>query len=308
MEDSVIRVKRKKKNSGIKELGAALGFSDQKETISSAAKKKIELDDIDRQRKQDSEELRRANKLTLSNIIAQCGLDITLGQFYIYSILAAAAAFVAVSIGGFSLWVSLPIASFAGLALPRWYVLRARSKRFKKFTGELPGALESIVRNLKSGIPALEAIKILASEGKEPIRSEFQILMKEQAMGLTLSHAFERMAIRVPMEESRFLAIAIEIQAKSGGNLSEILTNLATVLRERRRLKMKIHSMTAESRIGAMIVGGIPFAILLALSFLQPDHTAFFFENNLGIFVLVGCIIWQCIGVFVMWKMTNFKI
>lgn len=308
MSDAIVDLKRKKKDSGFTELKKKLGFHNEQETIASAAKKKLEIADIETQRREDNEKLQKADKLSVANIIHQCGLNINVAQFYFYSVLLGGAVFIIANLLGLNLILAGGLSFFFAFGVPRWYLMRIRAKRLKKFVEELPAALEMVVRNLKAGIPALEAIKILSQEGKEPLRQEFEILMREQALGLTLAHAFERLALRVPMEECRFLAITIEIQSKSGGNLSEVLSNLAKVLRERRALRKKIHSMTAESRAGAMIVGGIPFAILAVLAFLQPNHTDFFFTDTLGIFVITAAVLWQCLGIFVMWKMTNFKI
>ena len=308
---SIIYVKRRQSlSSKLLEIYDQYNFLSRKRTkISEQARKKIEIENIAQQRREDSTKVYKANRLTLENILMQSGLKMTKDIFIGFSIaVGVISALFAIIFLGSSPLFALLLGAISATIIPRWYILRARKKRFKAFANAFPVALDSMVRNVKAGISVGEALKILAAEAKEPLRNEFVMVVQEMQMGLSMGHVFERMAIRIPLEETRFLAIAIEIQTKSGGNLSEVLGNLSKVLRERQKLQVKIKSMTAESKAGAAIIGGIPIFILMMLYFLQPEHVMFFFEDPVGKIAIIGSGLWQGIGFLLMRKMTRFEV
>ena len=125
---------------------------------------------------------------------------------------------------------------------------------------------------------------------------------------VTIEQGIERMYERVPLPEVNFLAIVIAIQAKSGGNLAEALSNLSTVLRDRKKMKAKIRSVSQEAKSSAAIIGSLPPLIMIALYLLRPDYISLLWTENLGKTMLAGSAIWMTIGVLVMRKMINFKI
>jgi tight adherence protein B len=122
-----------------------------------------------------------------------------------------------------------------------------------------------------------------------------------------MEDGLKRMYERMPTAEVNFLGIVLSIQAKSGGNLSEALSNLAGVLRDRKRLVNKIKAMSSEAKAGAMIIGSLPPGVALLVYLSTPDYIMPLFTTDMGNIMLLGCGVWMSTGVAVMAKMVAFK-
>jgi tight adherence protein B len=129
-----------------------------------------------------------------------------------------------------------------------------------------------------------------------------------QRIGISVDQGIERMVERIPLAEVNFLAIVMAIQSKTGGNLSEALGNLSRVLRDRKKMKAKIRSMSQEAKSSAAIIGSLPFVIMGALSILNPEYLNPLFNTTIGNTMLGTCAAWMTTGVLVMRKMINFQI
>lgn len=205
-------------------------------------------------------------------------------------------------------YIFVPLSLFVGtFGLPRFWLNRRIAKRLRKFTAEFANSVDLIVRGIKAGLPLNECMQIIARESPEPVCSEFRDVIEQLRMGVTMADALDRMAMRIPIPEVRFFAIVIAIQQASGGNLSEALGNLSGVLRDRAKLAMKVQAMSAEAKAGAMVLGSLPPAVAVMISFLSPKYLAPMFTTNLGNLVLLMGLLWMAIGVFVMKKMISFK-
>jgi len=208
---------------------------------------------------------------------------------------------------GVGIFVSLGFGIAAGLLLPRWYVRRRRNRRFKKFSTAFPDAVDVIVRGIKSGLPLVDCMKIISNEAEEPVRGEFRAVIADQAVGLPLADAIQRLPERVPISEVNFFAIVMAIQSRTGGSLSEALGNLSRVLRERKKMRQKIQAMSGEAKASAMIIGLMPLMVIVLLYFSSPAYIMLLFSTQIGIFVLVGCALLMLCGTLVMKKMINFE-
>ncbi|HTO40348.1 MAG TPA: type II secretion system F family protein, partial [Rhizomicrobium sp.] len=195
----------------------------------------------------------------------------------------------------------------AGLGLPRWVVSFLTARRHKKFTQEFATAIDVIVRSVRSGLPVNEALKIVAKESPEPVGSEFRLLIEGLKVGVTLDQGLKRMYDTTPTAEVSFFAIVMSIQLKSGGNLSEALSNLAAVLRDRKRLEGKIKAMSSEAKASAGIIGSLPVVVGGLVFLTTPDYIKLLFTERMGNLMLLGCAIWMSIGIAVMKKMISFK-
>ena len=203
--------------------------------------------------------------------------------------------------------VSALAAFGAGFGLPRWVLNFLRNRREKRFTGDFASAIDVVVRSVKSGLPTSDALKIVASEFRDPVGGEFKRLIESMKVGVTLEQALKRMFENMPTTEVSFFAIVMTIQQKSGGNLSEALGNLAAVLRDRKRLQGKIRAMSSEAKASAMIIGSLPPGVMALVYFTTPAYISLLFTERVGNLLLAGCVIWMGIGIFVMKKMINFK-
>jgi tight adherence protein B len=179
-------------------------------------------------------------------------------------------------------------------------------RRQAKFLLEFANAIDIMVRGVQSGLAFSDCMQIIARESPEPVRSEFADLVAQQAVGVPLSAAFERMSERMPLQEVSFFAIVIAIQHQTGGNLAEVLSNLAQVLRDRYRLEAKVRAFSAEAKTSAIIIGALPPCVILAVFFTSPGYISILWHDTLGNMMLIGSAIWMFIGVLVMRKMINF--
>ncbi|RUY55940.1 type II secretion system F family protein, partial [Mesorhizobium sp. M7A.F.Ca.CA.001.12.1.1] len=206
----------------------------------------------------------------------------------------------------FSALASLIIFLVIGFILPLLVLRRARNKRIRKFAKQLPDALDMIVRSLRAGHPASIAIGLVAREMPDPLGTEFGIVSDEITFGLSIEQAVRKLSQRVGFEGLQLLSVSLSIQAKTGGNLTEILANLSSVLRERQKLRMKIRALSAEGRVSAWIISLFPIVMFLTLQILAPSYYGAVWSNPLvfPIFMLFG--LWALLGDFIMYRMVTF--
>ncbi len=190
--------------------------------------------------------------------------------------------------------------------LPRWYLARRRNKFQANFLEELPNAVEAIVRGVKSGLPLNDSIKIVAKEVKEPVRSEFARVLDAQAVGKSTDEAVKMIYQRVPLSEVNFFVVVINVQQQAGGNLSEALSNLARVLRDRKKMKAKVKAMSSEAKASAMIIGSLPFIVAGLVTLVTPNYLEPLFTTTVGYICLGVAAVMMSLGVFIMNRMIQF--
>jgi len=249
---------------------------------------------------------RNEKKIPLSSRLTQAGLDWSPRKFMILSGVLAAACFAITSLAGGGLIGAAGLAFAGGLGLPRWALNFLKKRREKKFLKALPDAVDVIVRGIKAGLPLFESIKVVATDAPEPLKSEFLAIIETQAIGMPLGDACARLFERMPVPEANFFGIVISIQQKSGGNLSEALGNLSKVLRDRKKMAEKIQAMSMEAKASAGIIGSLPPIVMLLVYLSTPDYISLLWTHPTGQLMLVGCVIWMSIGIFVMKRMINF--
>lgn len=244
---------------------------------------------------------------SLRRRIEQAGLSIEPRTYWIMAaisgVLAAGGAFYMTQ----QIWL-VPVAGFAfTLGFPRWVLAFLKSRREKKFTREFAAAIDTIVRSVKSGLPVNEALKVVSTEIAEPVGGEFRLLIESLKIGVTMEDGLKRMFERMPTPEVNFFAIVMTIQLKTGGNLSEALTNLSTVLRDRKRMQGKIRAMSSEAKASAAIIGSLPPGVAGMIYVSTPEYIQPMFDTDIGKIMLIGCVLWMASGVAVMKKMISFK-
>ena len=246
-------------------------------------------------------------KPTLAARIRQAGLDWSKSTYIGVCAGAGAVSFtVAVLFVGLPPLVALGFGIAGGLLLPHFYVNVKRNRRFKKFTEEFANAMDIIVRGLKAGLPLADCMKIIAAEAQEPVKGEFRAVIEDQAMGMPIDEAVQRMPGRIPVAEASFFAIVITIQSRTGGSLSEALGNLSKVLRERKKMRAKIVAMSSEAKSSAGIIGILPVFVTGAIYVTTPDYIALLFTTSAGNIILAVSGFWMLMGILMMRKMINF--
>ena len=245
---------------------------------------------------------------TLKARLVQAGLSITLTRFYVFSAVFGLFVFLLALLAGSGLLVSLGAAFIAGAGLPRWVVGYLVKRRLNKFLEEFPNSLDVMTRSIKSGLPLTDALRLIAAEGQEPVRTEFRRLVEAQQVGLSVPEACARMFTNIPLQEVNFFAIVIAIQSQAGGNLSEALGNLSRVLRERRKMKAKVNALSMEAKASAAIIGALPFIVAFLVYLTSPDYIMILFQDPRGHLIMGVSAVWMTIGILVMRNMINFDI
>jgi tight adherence protein B len=240
--------------------------------------------------------------------LAQTGLPITIGRFYTFSGIFGFVVMLVAFIFGAPLPVVLGLPFAAGVGLPRFVVGFLVKRRQNKFLDEFPNALDVITRSLRSGLPLNDAVRMVASEAREPVRTEFRRVVESQQVGLSMTDAVARMTTSLPLQEVNFFAIVIAIQSQAGGNLSEALGNLSRVLRERKKMKAKVKALSMEAKASAAIIGSLPFIVATLVYLTSPQYIMILFTDPRGHLILLFAGIWMSMGLFVMRKMVNFDI
>lgn len=252
-----------------------------------------------------------AERVTLRLRLARAGLQISPRVFWLASVVCGAtlALFVLLLLppSATRLFLMIAVGLIGVFGVPRWFVNRLTRRRQQRFVLELPNALDVVVRGIKSGLPLNECLGIVARESAEPLASEFREVIEQQRVGVPLGESLDKLTNRMPLPEVKFLAIVIAIQQQSGGNLSEALSNLSGVLRDRVRLQMKVQALSAEAKASAMVLASLPPGVMVMLYLTTPDYVAPLLQTRVGNFALLACGIWMLMGVMVMKKMINFK-
>ena len=203
---------------------------------------------------------------------------------------------------------SVLIAVALALGLPLASLLIRRRKRLRRFGEQLPDAIDVLVRSLRAGHPVSGAMSLVAEEMPDPVGTEFGLCVDEMTYGLSIEHALANVASRVPHSDLKFLVIAIQIQHSSGGDLAEILGNLATVIRDRSRMYAKINAVSAEGKLAAKVIGALPFLVFGALNVLAPSFFGAVYSDALfAPLISIAFILWV-FGIVIFMKMVRIRV
>jgi tight adherence protein B len=297
------------KNQAQKRLTSVVGNqgkSDAKgrKTVSDDAKRK----DIEKALRELEERQKGAgrSRVTLLIRLRQAGLNWGKQTYFIISAILAVAICILNIVWGLDWFPALAFGAMSGLVMPHFYVSIRRSRRMASFAKDFPNAIDIIVRGVKSGLPVADCLRIISIEAAEPVRSEFREIVEDQTVGLAIDQATGRLAERVPLAETRFFAIVIALQSRTGGNLSDALSGLSKVLRDRQKMHAKVRAMSSEAKSSAGIIGAVPVLLVAALKILSPEYMDILFDTFAGRIIIAGCIVWMGIGVFIMSKMIRF--
>ena len=288
------------KNSG---LAVKVGGADKEKQL---ARQRAEL--ARKLKEAGAEHTRKKKTTTMRQTLQQAGLDIPVSRFFMVSAGFAALVWVALSLTKYALVTKLCITLTAFLGVPRLVIRRMAGRRQRKFLEDFADALEAMVRLLQSGMPVTEAIAMVSREYQGPIKEEMTGIYEDQKVGISLGDAAERAAKRMPITEVKMFAAALQIQSETGSSLSEVLTNLANVIRARFRLQRKVKALSSEAKASASIIGSLPILVATALYFVNPDYIMLLFTTKMGKILSSGAGFWMTCGILVMKKMINFRV
>ena len=229
--------------------------------------------------------------------VEQTGVKISVSALLLIS-LACAVLFGLIVSAAMRMSIGWVIGGALGFAFP-WMVLRIkRTRRLRAFEEAFPEALDLMARALKAGHAFATGLKMVADEMPEPVGPEFRKTFDEQNFGLPLKDALASLTMRVPLLDVRFFSTAVLIQRETGGNLSEILENLAHVVRERFKILRQVRVYTAHGRLTGYVLLALPVFLSIALAFINPDHMQLLFRERIGHMLLGAAAVMQTVGYF----------
>jgi tight adherence protein B len=193
-------------------------------------------------------------------------------------------------------------------SLPLFYVQLKRSRRLHKIEQQLPDALDLIGRALRAGHSFPSGLKMVDEEMTGPIAREFGMTHDEVNFGITLQQALTNLGQRIPLTDLRYFVIAVLIQRETGGNLTELLTNLSKLIRNRLQLHAKIRVLTAEGRISAWTLGLLPFALAGLMNLGNPDFISVLWKEPAGIMLTQITLFVMALGGLWLWRLTKVRV
>ena len=206
------------------------------------------------------------------------------------------------AVGFFGVWWTLAqlgtaiFVSVASGSLPLLVVERTRRKRFAAFSRQLPDALTMMKNSLQAGHTLDKAMQVLAEEMPDPLALEFRETVEELHLGVPTKRAMENFSNRITDENLNIFVAALLVQREIGGNLTELLGNLAGTIRERFRIEQEVKALTAEGRISGYVIGTLPICLALIINFMQPDYLEPLFKTETGLMLLKGALVLNIIG------------
>ena len=202
----------------------------------------------------------------------------------------------------------MALATAICILLPLLVLKALGQKRRKALIAQLPDALDLMSRGLKAGHPLNTSIATVAETMPDPIGSEFGIIVDQVSVGDDIVTAVRKLAQRTPSEDFQYLAASISIQHGTGGNLGQVLSTLAQVIRGRAMMRRKIKAMSAEGRISAVILSGLPFAIFGLNMIITPEYYGGVMDYPLFIPLAIAAVTLIILNALILFKLVNFRI
>ena len=193
-------------------------------------------------------------------------------------------------------------------SIPYLIVRSKRKKRLATLEEQFPEALDFLARSMRAGHAFSISLEMLGEEMADPLGQEFRALFNEQNLGAPIDIALRNFSVRVPLLDVRFFTSSVLLQKQTGGNLSEILSRLAYVIRERFRLKGQVKAASAHGRLTASILTVLPLATMLGLLFVAPGYLQGMAADSDGKIMIGGAIVAQILGNYFIKRIINIKV
>lgn len=241
--------------------------------------------------------LRRLPRMqALDHIMLQSGMNMSVGRFLALTLAAPGLAGMVLTTLN-APWYAVLLMAGAASTLPLLFVLRRRARRLATLEAQLPEAADLISRALRAGHSLPSALDMAGHELPAPIGTELGLVFGEINYGIPLQDALAGLTDRVPIEDLRYLVIAVLIQRESGGNLAEILDNVAGLIRKRLQLLDKVRVLSAEGRLGGWILTLLPVVVGGIVFQINPEMMATLWTDPTGIQMLWYAVAMTCVGI-----------
>lgn len=249
--------------------------------------------------------MRRVQPLRALHRQAAC--RVPLGMFVLATALLALVGLIVATSMHLQFLLALLIAVVGG-ALPVGYLHWLKSQRMAMFERQLPEALELVSRALRSGHAFSVGLKLVGEETADPIGAEFRRVFDEVSMGVALPQALENMNQRMDSVDLRFFVTSVLVQRETGGNLAEIIDSLAGLIRKRLELHLRVRALSAEGRMSAVVLFGLPLFVGAMLYQMNADYIMTLFTDPIGKNLAMAGSLLMVIGAFVMKRMVAIKV
>lgn len=244
----------------------------------------------------------------IDRLLQQAGSNWSVGSFVGLTLLFGVTGFFLARLIPLLHWGFAALIAMAATVLPLLYILRKRAKRMFKIIEQLPDALDLISRALKAGHAFPSGLQMVGEETQDPIAGEFRIVHDEINFGVSVPAALTNLANRVPRPDMRHFVIAVLIQRETGGNLTELLANIGTLIRERMKLLMKIQVLSAEGRLSAWILCILPFVLAGIINVINPGFMSVLWTDPMGLKLIYAALIFMVIGALWMRKIIRIRV
>lgn len=246
--------------------------------------------------------------LSLELRMLRAGLPLRSGEFVVLCVCSA------ILMGGTFLLLSGGQLIFGlsgillGVGFPFILVSLKTAKRMKAFNSQLGDALILIANSLRTGYSFMQASDMVAQEMRPPISSEFARTVKEMNLGITMEDSLGNLAKRIDSEDLDLVLTAVLIQRQVGGNMAEVLDNIARTIRERVRIRGEIRALTAQGRISGFVVSLLPFGLGLVIFAMNPEYIKVLFVHPLGKIMLGVALVGQVVGILMIRRIVDIEV
>jgi len=243
----------------------------------------------------------------LDRLLLQANTQYRLGVFILLALILGLAGFLGSSLIITNHLISIIIAGSLG-SIPFFYLWSKKKKRMEKFQRQLPEGLELIARSLKAGHAFPSAMKLAADEFDDPLGPEFHETLNEINFGVSVGDALKNLANRIDCPDLKYFVISVILQRETGGNLAEIMESIAYIIRERFKLKGKIRTLSAEGKLSAIILVALPFLVIIAVRFTNPDYINVLFSDPAGRIIAGIAAFMMVAGIIVLKRMVKIEV
>lgn len=243
----------------------------------------------------------------LERLLAQANLAMPLGVVLLMAGLLALLGFLIGAVGHANAVITLGSAGLGGF-LPIMYLTLKKRQRIQQFQRQLPDALELVARALRAGHAFLVGMRMVGEEFPDPIGTEFNRAVDEIGLGMDVPDALKNLSARVESLDMKFFVTSLIVQRETGGNLAEIIESISQLIRKRFELQGRIKALSAEGKLSAYILFGLPMVIALAIYILNPGYMALLWTDPMGRSMVNGGLVMMVIGLAVTKKMIAIKV
>jgi tight adherence protein B len=243
----------------------------------------------------------------LDRLLQQADVRYPLGFFLLLTIFLAFIGFFGGSLLTRHYALSIIAAALLG-GIPVFYIRSRKRRRMKKFYGQLPDALELIGRAVRAGHAFSIGMKLAGEEFDDPLGPEFEETLDEINFGISVSDALKNLSRRVDCPDLRYFVVSVILQRETGGNLAEIIENIAHLIRERFKLQGRIRVLAAQGKLSAIVLLGLPFLVVGVLRFIRPDYMTTLITDPIGRTIASAGAFLMIMGTLAMKKMIDIKV